>query len=64
MQVDEQIEFPQAGARARRWSRFERDLATWLRTPEGAFATWLARGGDAGSAHAAHDDLRVIGREA
>ena len=64
MRVDEQIEFPRAGARARRWSRFERDLALWLRTPEGAFATWLARGGEAGGAEPPHDDLCVVGREA
>ncbi len=63
--VDEQIDFPQVGARARMWSRFERDLEAWLQTPDGAFAAWLARvGGGAGSAQAAHDDLSVVGREA
>ena len=27
--------FPEYGARARRWSRFERDLREWLETPGG-----------------------------
>ena len=61
MPVDEQIEFPQVGARARMWSRFERDLEAWLQTPDGAFAAWLA---GAGRAQAPHDDLGVVGREA
>ena len=34
--------FPRAGFRARRWQRFERDLAAWLATPEGRFAEWRA----------------------
>lgn len=34
--------FPTCGFRARRWLRFERDLATWLATPEGQFAAWEA----------------------
>ncbi|MGE4429072.1 MAG: hypothetical protein AB7G37_21690 [Solirubrobacteraceae bacterium] len=36
-------EFPQSGFRARRWSRFERDLQAWLDTPTGQFACWRAR---------------------
>ncbi|MCK9250376.1 MAG: hypothetical protein M0P31_15555 [Solirubrobacteraceae bacterium] len=35
--------FPQTGYRARRWSRFERDLHEWLDTPTGRFACWRAR---------------------
>ena len=35
--------FPEYGARARRWNRFERDLREWLGTPEGRFAEWRAR---------------------
>lgn len=35
-------EFPDHGARARRFARFERDLAAWLDTPEGQFAVWHA----------------------
>jgi hypothetical protein len=35
--------FPQYGARARTWRRFERDLAGWLETPAGRFAVWRAR---------------------
>jgi len=35
-------DFPRYGARARIWSRFERDLHAWLETPEGRFATWRA----------------------
>jgi len=34
--------FPRHGARARIWSRFERDLRAWLETPEGRFAAWRA----------------------
>jgi hypothetical protein len=34
--------FPRHGARARIWSRFERDLRAWLETPQGRFATWRA----------------------
>jgi hypothetical protein len=64
--VDEQTSFPSAGARARRWSRFERDLRAWLATPEGAFATWLACVGlgGAGGAEAPDDDLGVVRGEA
>jgi hypothetical protein len=40
--VEELEEFPKAGFRARRWLRFERDLAAWLETPEGRFASWTA----------------------
>jgi len=36
-------DFPRYGARARLWSRFERDLREWLDTPEGRFAAWRAR---------------------
>jgi hypothetical protein len=35
-------DFPSYGARARAWSRFERELRAWLETPEGRFATWRA----------------------
>ena len=38
-----EIWFPEYGARARRWNRFERDLRAWLETPEGRFAEWRAR---------------------
>jgi hypothetical protein len=40
--VEEQDDFPVAGFRARRWLRFERDLQTWLASPEGSFARWRA----------------------
>jgi hypothetical protein len=40
--VEELEEFPTAGFRARRWLRFERDLQSWLDTPEGRFAAWAA----------------------
>lgn len=33
---------PACGFRARRWARFERDLESWLSTPEGRFAQWRA----------------------
>jgi hypothetical protein len=36
------VTFPTAGFRARRWQRFERDLALWLATPDGQFARWRA----------------------
>lgn len=35
--------FPEYGARARCWHRFERDLRDWLETSEGRFAEWAAR---------------------
>ena len=35
--------FPEYGARARRWRRFESDLRAWLDSPEGRFAAWRAR---------------------
>lgn len=38
----EQADFPRAGYRARRWSRFERDLYEWMNRPEGKFECWLA----------------------
>jgi hypothetical protein len=41
--VEEREHFPAAGARARRFKRFERDLQAWLATPEGRFAAWRAR---------------------
>jgi hypothetical protein len=41
--IEEREEFPQVGARARRFKRFERDLQAWLATPEGGFAAWRAR---------------------
>ena len=37
-----QDRIPAAGYRARRWNRFERDLRSWLESPEGRFATWRA----------------------
>jgi hypothetical protein len=40
--VEELAEFPHAGARARTWRRFERDLAAWLESPQGRFALWQA----------------------
>jgi hypothetical protein len=44
------VDFPRAGFRARRWRRFERDLHAWLETPAGRFAAWSAvrAVGDAG----------------
>jgi hypothetical protein len=41
--VEEQIEFPRVGSRARRWGRFERDLRAWMESPPGRFAAWEAR---------------------
>ncbi len=38
-----EIWFPEYGARARQWRRFERDLREWLETPDGRFATWRAQ---------------------
>lgn len=38
----EQADFPRVGYRARRWSRFERDLYEWMNRPEGQFECWLA----------------------
>lgn len=35
-------DFPQFGARARQWRRFEDAFRTWLDTPEGRFAQWRA----------------------
>jgi hypothetical protein len=40
--VEELDHFPSCGFRARRWLRFERDLAAWLQTPEGRFAVFCA----------------------
>ena len=41
--IDERRDFPLVGARARCLNRFERDLAAWLATPEGRFATYEAK---------------------
>jgi len=41
--IEHTEEFPHVGFRARRWLRFERDLAEWLATPEGRFTQWCAR---------------------
>jgi hypothetical protein len=38
-----QDRIPAAGFRARRWNRFERDLRTWMESPEGRFAAWRAQ---------------------
>ena len=43
-------QFPRYGARARTWSRFERDLREWLATPEGRFAAWRATQGERATA--------------
>jgi hypothetical protein len=40
---DEHADFPRAGARARRWLRFETALHEWLDTPDGRFASWCAQ---------------------
>lgn len=42
LRTGDTTDFPRFGARARAWSRFERDLRAWLETPEGRFATWRA----------------------
>ncbi|MGD9570879.1 MAG: hypothetical protein AB7V62_03200 [Thermoleophilia bacterium] len=42
VRISEPEPFPQYGARARVWGRFERDLRAWLDTPEGRFAAWEA----------------------
>lgn len=34
--------FPEYGARARLWRRFEDAFTDWLETPEGRFAQWRA----------------------
>ena len=39
----ERTDFPQAGARARQWRRFEDGLRAWLESPEGRFHTWDAQ---------------------
>jgi hypothetical protein len=67
MPHEERKDFPAAGARARAFKRFERDLDAWLATAEGRFATWEARravSAGAVRAQAADDHLRVVGREA
>ena len=53
MRHAETEEFPSYGARARSWTRFERDLREWLATPEGRFAVWRAAHGDRGTAPSA-----------
>lgn len=35
--------FPEFGARARIWRRFEEAFCAWLETPEGRFAEWRAQ---------------------
>lgn len=35
--------FPEFGARARTWRRFEDAFTGWLETPEGQFARWRAQ---------------------
>jgi hypothetical protein len=57
--LEEQAEFPHAGARARRWQRFERELDAWLASPDGRFATWQARA----ERTAARPDERARGPE-
>jgi hypothetical protein len=67
MPKEEREDFPAVGARARAFKRFERDLESWLATAEGRFAIWRARravSAGAARAEAAHDHLRVVGREA
>jgi hypothetical protein len=34
--------FPEFGARARAWARFERELRSWMESPDGRFAEWRA----------------------
>jgi hypothetical protein len=41
--IEERHDFPLVGARARCLNRFERDLRTWLATPEGRFAAYEAK---------------------
>ncbi len=41
--TEERTDFPAAGARARRWRRFEDGLRAWLGTCDGQFHTWRAR---------------------
>ena len=48
MRQSETEMFPEYGARARCWVRFERDLREWLETPDGRFATWRAAAATAG----------------
>ena len=65
MPIEEREDFPHVGARARRFTRFERDLRAWLQTPHGQFAAWHARQvveapleRGAVGAEALHHDLR------
>jgi hypothetical protein len=41
--TEEREGFPTVGSRARLLKRFERDLRSWLETPEGRFAAWHAQ---------------------
>jgi hypothetical protein len=41
--IDERVDLPTVGARARQLKRFERDLAAWLDSAEGRFAVFTAR---------------------
>jgi hypothetical protein len=41
--TEEREGFPTVGSRARMLKRFERDLRSWLETPEGRFAAWHAQ---------------------
>lgn len=42
MRMSDTEDFPRFGARARGWQRFERELRSWLESPEGRFAEWRA----------------------
>jgi hypothetical protein len=42
MRTSDPAMFPEFGARARAWARFERDLRAWMESPEGRFAAWRA----------------------
>jgi hypothetical protein len=43
MQSAATTDIPAAGYRARRFARFERDLAAWQASPHGQFAVWRAQ---------------------
>lgn len=58
MRLAETDEFPRYGARARSWTRFERDLQTWLATPEGRFAVWRAAQGNGAAPSTSRDRPR------
>jgi hypothetical protein len=42
-QLEHAVEIPRAGVTARRWRRFETELAAWLDTAEGRFAQFHAQ---------------------